>query len=161
MNCEEVDRLISDYSVRNLSQRVEEKVREHLAGCASCARELERLDLIMAAVEQEMIEIEPPQGLWNGIHNRLFVEPRRRSWFGGLTLRPSKMFAVGATAALATILAVGLVPKSNVKVVPTPNAAVMGYVRDHATAASSGAFADRVSLGFVASISTDGGRKEL
>ena len=164
MKCENVDRLITDYSVGNLFGRVELEIREHLDDCPECARELDRLHLIMAALEEEMAEIDPPRGLWHGVHHRITSDtnPSWQDRIGSIFQRPRRLIAVGiGSAALASALIFGLSIKS-----PEPAAAVLEpaaveYIQNHASSASGDAFADRVSLGFVASMSTDAEHEHL
>lgn len=164
MKCEDVDRLITDYSVGNLFGKAETEVREHLDECPECALELERIHLIMAAVEEEMTEIDPPNGLWHGVHHRI-IAGKKPSWqdrIGLILQRPRRLITVGiGAAALASALIFGLSIRTPEPVAALPEPAAVEYIQNHASAASSDAFADRVSLGFVASMSTDGEHKHL
>lgn len=157
MKCEEANRLISDYSVGNLPDRIERRVREHIDQCSSCAREMERLKLILAAVEKDMKPIEPPAGLWNGVYNRITSaeQPSRRSVLRELFTRPRRVLSLGvgiavmAGAILLSISVHGPRPENTAR---APEPAVMEYVQNHVSAAAHDAFADRVGLSFVAAM---------
>ncbi len=160
MNCEEVDKLIADYSVGNLSDSVSQSVTLHLDNCVNCASELARLESVMSMVVENIGELEPPSDLWQSVSSRIAQKP----WFGLMDRlqnaffppRRAIAFAVGF-AAIAGAVVLGPSPK-----VPVHNAdmAMMPYVADHAAASSDDAYADRVSLGFIASMSSDRGHSE-
>lgn len=163
MRCDEVDILISDYSVGGLSKTVEVGVREHVAACPKCARELDRLMLVMSAVEEDFAPVEPPPGLWHGVYNRIAERPirARRDYFGYLFLRSRRLLSLGVGAvALAGALIFGIsIHKPDTAQLPEP--AAVEYVQSHIASSANDPFADRVSLGFVESLPSAGGRGQL
>lgn len=155
MRCEEINGLISDYSVGNLARGMERLVREHIKECGSCRKELEQLDLIMAAVEENMGELEPPVGLWNGVRNRVSVDERQSviDRARNVLLRPRRTLSLGiGAAALAAALFFGVNTIGPSPTAYTPNATAIEYIQGHAFAAGDDVFADRISLGFVVSM---------
>ncbi len=154
MKCHDVEKLISDYSAGALSGRMARGMREHIESCPSCARELDRLSRIMSIVEQSK-PIEPPDGLWNGVYNRI-TDPevqRRHSRFGRFFERPRRALSLGAAIiVVAGSVIFGISSRTPQKEASLPEPATMEYVRGHLTAASSDAFADRVSLGVIAAM---------
>ncbi len=155
MICEEVDRLIADYSAGALPRRTTRSVRTHLNGCPVCAKALDQLSLAMAAVEA-LPPLDPPSGLWNGVYNRITSPERvsRPDVLGRLLVRPRRVLAVGvAIASLAGAVIFGVSLQRPRTVAQAPEPAAMEYVQGHMYAASQDAFADRVSLGFVGSMS--------
>lgn len=165
MRCEEADTVIADYSVGNLSEKTRFAVEEHLGVCEECARELALLHMVMAAVEEHVGEIEPPHGLWHGVCSRIETE-QSRSWLEKVSQsfrkpRVALGYAV-ATAALAGALIFGLTVKSPQQIAErSPDPAAMEYVQSHASSSINDAFADRVSLGFAASMSASEERSHL
>ncbi|MBI2842260.1 MAG: zf-HC2 domain-containing protein [Armatimonadetes bacterium] len=164
MRCEQIDELISDYSVGNLPRRVEERVREHVSTCRACAVEMERLELVMSAVEEEMTPVEPPVGLWNGVYNRISSPKREsvRDRVGRVLLRPRKVLSFGIGLATLAIVAFLGVSEHRQQVVATvSDPAAIEYVQSHLSVAAGDVFADRVSLGFAVSLSAEETRDQL
>lgn len=122
MNCDEIRLKLSAYMDEELSEIERERVRCHLIGCPSCARELR--DLEMAAdVLGSLGEIDPPRTVETGLRRRI----RRRAaaltmvalllalavvplWgMGSIVLRPDlPVWARGGFAISAACLSVSL-----------------------------------------------------
>lgn len=164
MRCDEIDKIIADYSVGRLSVKMEKLVREHIESCPACARELEKLNIIMAAVE-ESPEIEPPNWLWNRVYNEITSPARKPSLkerLGWIFQKPHRVLSVGvAIAAIGVAVSFGISPNERHNAAQIPEQRAMEYVQGHFTEASSGAFADRVSYGFVSTVPEPEERESL
>ena len=59
MTCDSVSNLISLYYYGELMPEEEDRLETHLAGCAACARELERQRKLAAALDQRTAAVSP------------------------------------------------------------------------------------------------------
>jgi len=59
MTCDSVSNLISLYYYGELMPEEEDRLEAHLAGCAACARELERQRKLAAALDQRTAQVSP------------------------------------------------------------------------------------------------------
>lgn len=150
MRCEEVNRLLPDYSVGNLPAGAELHVREHLKTCESCAQELKHIETIVGFVES-IQPADPPPGLWNGVHNRI-TAPRTKSYRWGWIAAPRRALALGIGAAAALSIAFFAFPSRDAGGIPDPSSSE--FIMGHMSAASHDAFADRVGLDFTAAIAS-------
>ena len=147
--CQQVQDLLADYRTGILSPRRIAWIEEHLRQCMECANELRLLDGVLALVDANTPECEPPAGLWNGVYNRITCpEPKRLALlngFGQWIAKPVRAAGVGI-AALA--LAVTLVVSTGPRDVGTPVqvASNAEYVQGHALYAGQAPLADRVSF---------------
>lgn len=94
--CAKILPMLADYTVGGLDVSTAGHVREHLAECADCRRELEALERT-AALLTPISQVEPPRQLWAGIEQQL--EPRR-------TGRPAWSVYLRPAVAVATVAAV-------------------------------------------------------
>jgi anti-sigma factor RsiW len=156
MRCQEVERLLPDYSVGLLKPRDERVIASHLESCPGCHREWQALEDTVALVEQ-FGAVEPPPGLWNGVYNRLTgqaPEPVAPSPWARLWRRPARVFG---TAVLAVALAAGLW-FSNLPHPPgVTDHEMNAAIREHALASADALFADRAGLESVAILASGSG----
>lgn len=153
MKCEEVDKIISDYSVGNLPARARAQVRQHLESCESCAKELKRIEMMVSTIEEVPL-IDPPLGLWNGVYNRITAEPAARpSIIDRLFVARRRTLSIGlGVVALASAVVFGISTQQSHRMAASPEPGTVEYVQGHIYAASNDVFADRVGLGFVAAM---------
>lgn len=150
MQCQEIERLLPDYSVGLLKPRQAEAIASHLGHCLYCGREWKRLQGVMSLVAT-LGAREPPPGLWNGVYNRITQEaprPAPRSVWQRLWARPAG--AIGSAVAAAALAAALWMTGSPVgfQSVPPEQAdrELVVAVREHALASADGLFADRAGL---------------
>jgi len=142
MNCQEVQSLISEYSLGLIEGRRKAEMDQHLASCKACARELEKLTQVMALVEG-LDAKEPPPGLWNGVYNRI-SQPETSRHYGW-----ARKWSIGfATAVLAMILLFAHIHNPGVESTYAANE----YVQGHAVYATQDILADQAALNTVATI---------
>jgi len=144
MDCREVRSLISEYSLGLIEGQRKAEMDQHFASCKACARELEKLNQVMALVEG-LDAKEPPPGLWNGVYNRVTRPKTSKHW-----AHWRKGWSVGfVTAALALLMLFGHVhhpPMSE------NTHAANEYIQGHAIYASQDMLADQVALNTVAAM---------
>jgi len=64
LRCDEVKKLIADYSVDRLSEKVRRLIEDHLVACPDCAAELARQEKAMNLVEQmQMVNLRQVYGM--------------------------------------------------------------------------------------------------
>ncbi len=130
--CRKIEGLLSPYIDGELTEDQSRRCAEHLAECADCRRELERLSLARSVL-QAMPRPEPPPHLAALIKSSL-TDSRRpvvvRAW-------PAWATPVAAAATLALALSVGLLrgpgvptPDSHLAAVPSPISVVEPLVAD-------------------------------
>lgn len=154
--CQQARELLAGYRTGILSARKVAWIEQHLNECSECAEELRVLDDVLAMVDENKPEYEPPVGLWNGVYNRITSpesRPSRAYWLS----KPVHAAGVG----LATlVLAIGLIVSSGThhevlrgqKVASTQN---IEYVQGHALYAGQAPLADRVSYLAVVAASSE------
>jgi len=143
-----VQDLLADYRTGILSSRKSAWVEEHIQQCTECAKELRLLDGVLALVDANTSEQEPPAGLWNGVYNRITSpEAQRRTVVGGLRQWIAKPVQAAGVGIAALALAVGLFVGTGPRDVNTPMQMASGseYVQGHALYAGQAPLADRVS----------------
>lgn len=79
MNCHKVQKLISAYVDRELRPEEEQRVRQHLRQCETCAKEEEQ-ELAVKGLLESLPELELPVDFWGKLDARLTEEisPRRK-----------------------------------------------------------------------------------
>ncbi|MHB9036408.1 MAG: zf-HC2 domain-containing protein [Armatimonadota bacterium] len=147
-DCHKIQELLADYRTGVLSSRKVAWLEDHLKQCFNCENELHVLDDVLALVDANTPECEPPVGLWNGVYNRITSpEPRRSNIidrFGHWISKPIRAAGVGVAAlALAVSLIIGMGPRDSV--VPVRVTSNLEYVQGHALYAGQAQLADRVS----------------
>lgn len=151
MNCTEIQKALPEYSVGLVEGSGKAEIERHLAGCPECAAELRKLNNVMLLVD-DLDEVEPPVGLWNGVYNRISQpEPRMGTWqrVGDWFHGARRTWSVGlATAALAVAILA-----SHVSHPGTESAyAADEYIQGHAAYASQDLLADQAALNTVAAV---------
>ena len=145
MNCCKVRNCMADYGVGLLSGKTRAEVASHLRECADCRGELEKQERVMLLVE-DLASLEPPVGLWNGVHNRINATPVHPSVWTQLKeghyRRRARWSAGFATVALTALI---LYLTSNVPHRPAGIEA-QEYLEGHASYASQDVLADQAAL---------------
>lgn len=117
MNCGECLNFLEAYVDGETTERVSEQVRNHLATCASCEKQLEVLTAESELYVRYDRELEISPALWNGIAARIAAEDRQVSperrfslaeWFAGLFAAPSWRYTIPALAVLVVAIVIGL-----------------------------------------------------
>jgi anti-sigma-K factor RskA len=116
MKCEEIKKLLPDYSLGALSKRKRKFIKQHIDNCPGCERELRYLDetaLLLDAVTPE----EPPDFLWEGIRREI-TRPENQAenlgvkfqsvWQGIMSWLWQKRIPALATGLAVLILVTGL-----------------------------------------------------
>ena len=156
--CKLIQELLADYRSGVLSSRKVAWLEEHISQCAECANELRVLDDVLALVDANTPEYEPPSGLWNGVYNRIISPEPKRGGFGQWIAKPVRAISVGIAAlALAIGLFVGIGPRD--VSVPVQVASNSEYVQGHALYAGQAQLADRVSYLTVVAASSESNGK--
>jgi hypothetical protein len=137
-----------------------EAVSAHIDECSSCKAELARIHEIMSLVEDSHEEMEPPVGLWHGVHG-MITSPARP----GLLERVAHSFfpprrAIAFAAGLAAVAGAILLQMPHEAPQRPASMAMIQYVQDHAAASSGDVFSDRVNLGFVSSTGAKVGNRQ-
>lgn len=156
--CQQVQDLLSDYRTGILSERKSAWVVEHVEECAECANELRVLDEVLALVDANTPEYEPPAGLWNGVYNRITSpEPERRSLLDGFRQWIAKPVRAAGVGIAVLALAIGLTMSTGPRDVNTPTqmASNAEYVQGHALYAGQAPLADRASYLTVVAASSE------
>jgi anti-sigma factor RsiW len=151
MECIEVQNLLSEYSVGLIEGARKAAVEQHLSACLECSTELEKLNNVMLLVN-DLGEVEPPAGLWNGVYNRITEpEPRMGTWerIGDWLHGQRRTWSVGlATAALAIAILASHVNHPGVE----KSFAAQEYIQGHAIYATQDPLADQAALNTVAAV---------
>jgi anti-sigma-K factor RskA len=163
MTCQQVQKLLPDYSVGRLGPRRQEALARHLATCATCAQEWAAMQGSLALLER-LDRAEPPAGLWAQIEARLTPERPRpfwrawpQRWLGQPWRRAPALAAALAVVAVAVVLFLRPSPPAAPPARPTPTAFVgNSFVQQYATLASYEPLADRAALGAVATLARRG-----
>lgn len=163
MTCQQVQKLLPDYSVERLSVRQQEAITQHLAVCASCAREWAALQGSLALLER-LDRPEPKSELWRQIEARLTSErprPWRITWRWEQLNRPWLRVPALVSAVVAGALAMVLLLRPSPPPGPTgfsmPTARrENSYVQQYARSASYEPLADRAALGAIAFLARPG-----
>jgi predicted anti-sigma-YlaC factor YlaD len=97
MTCREVQEQLSPWLDGELTGEAQARVQEHLRACASCRRELARLETLDGALAQ--VSVPAPAGLAEKVLARI-QPPRRRRWWQTLALAASLVVGVALGGAL-------------------------------------------------------------
>jgi anti-sigma-K factor RskA len=146
--CQQVQKLLPDYRTGILSAGKSAWLEEHLRECEDCANELRVLDEVLAIVEENTHQQEPPAGLWNGVYNRITSpEPDRSALPGGFKRWLSGPVRVAGVGVAVLGLAVGLIINTIPRAEKTPMqvASNSEYIQGHALYAGQAPFADRAN----------------
>lgn len=159
IRCEDIQNLISDYSVGSLDGEQMALFEVHIRECRSCQGELEHLQATMALVES-VTELDPPAGMWDGVYAQISgpkpeAKPSFLGWVRSFLAHPQRAIAFG----FAVFVMLVIVTFGKIASPPTPAMAddsMQEYVQGHAMAASQDAFADRIGLASVSAASMTG-----
>jgi len=102
---DELRELTGAYVLGMLSQAERERFEVHLATCADCAREVEELGLVAAALPHAVPQQDPPRALRARVLQHAVAEPQLQSM---QPIRPKRRNMVTWLAAAASIAAVAL-----------------------------------------------------
>ncbi len=151
MDCSEVQNLLSEYSVGLFEGARKAEIERHLSACPECRAELEKLNGVMLLVD-DLNEVEPPAGLWNGVYNRITQpEPRVGTWerIGAWLQGSRRTWSVGvATAALVITMLASHINHPGME----KTYAADEYIQGHAIYATQDPLADQAALNTVAAV---------
>lgn len=157
--CKKNQNRLAAYRTGTLGERRCRAVEAHLLECAECARELDSLDRVLALVEDQVGQVEPPPGLWNGVYNRITAPAAGTSASSAIRrwlARPAH--AVGVAMAILAIAFGTMLGGLRRQPAPARVAQLNEYVQGHVLYAGQAHSADRVSyLSLVAASSQPGG----
>lgn len=105
MNCQEIRSLLSRYLEDDLDPDVKNLVRQHLASCSCCARELDVLKKMISSLGK-MEKVEPPFDFLESIHERLERPSKARLILKRMFYPPHIKLPIEAVVVAATILLV-------------------------------------------------------
>jgi anti-sigma-K factor RskA len=113
LKCNDIEKLLADYTVGALDGDLAAQVEDHLRECESCRRELSALERV-GELLQPMQMTEPPRDLWPRIRARLQPRRARRPvwqhyWRPGLALAAAAAILIAVIFALPLIQAPGTV----------------------------------------------------
>ncbi len=105
MNCDQAQDLLHRYAAGTLTPELRRSLEDHLAGCAACRAEAERVTPVLAGVARLPRSIEPPADLWPAISGRIGRAKVVDGRFGPAATRPwwTRM-PVLAAAAVALVV---------------------------------------------------------
>jgi len=154
MTCQQVRKLLPDYSVERLAPRRQEAISRHLATCAACAQEWAAWQGSLALLER-LDRAEPPADLWAQIEARLTPAPRPQKW-----LIRRWWYAPALAAAGGVVVVVLSLLRPGPPVRPTPAAFTENsFVQQYATLVSDEPLADRAAWGAVAALARRGDKQ--
>jgi anti-sigma factor RsiW len=163
MDCKGVRDTLADYTVGLVNGRQLAELEGHLASCTECRRERRALDQAMALVTVHAART-PPEGLWNGVYNRITVPEPARPLVPWPLLRgwPGRGLAVAAAAvAVAAFLAFPRPPTNpggtGVRVAAPATAEAAALVRQRALTQAEGPFGSRALWEFETTPARRGG----
>lgn len=160
MQCHDIERILPDYAIDNVSASVRQKVAEHLSQCSSCSKELEALQRTEFLVNTVQLA-EPPAGLWAKVEAQITEKPLapERAKIGWnilhwLRLKPIPVFA---TAIIAFLVIGGLwwhytylTPPEPLQV-PMVDEPIELYVTQHTASSFEDPTADKNGVGLMIS----------
>lgn len=79
MDCKRIIELIPEYSVGLVEGKAKTEMDDHLAKCPSCAAEVDKLNQVMAFVD-DLGQAEPPDNLWHGVYKQISSQKKRTIW---------------------------------------------------------------------------------
>jgi anti-sigma factor RsiW len=103
MNCEDVSKELISYLDGRASSTEQQRIEEHLAGCAACQVRAEELRKVWSALE-EVPAVEPSFGFDARVRQRIAAEPRPR-WFTAFVPHPRLALSAALLVALAILVA--------------------------------------------------------
>jgi hypothetical protein len=94
LSCKKTKRLISEYSQDLLTPLETEGVREHLADCPDCQKDVQQTERVLRLLGKDRLP-DPGEAFWKGITNQVMsevrqvrTEPRRIPWFSKIWGHP-------------------------------------------------------------------------
>jgi len=103
MSCHEIEKELSAYLDGELPPKEADRVREHIAKCPACARELERLRRVIETM-RELPAVPAPKGLKEKILDELVASETGREKPAGAS-RMRMLWPTAAAVAVAALLA--------------------------------------------------------
>jgi anti-sigma factor RsiW len=102
MTCEGVQATLSDYVENTLSPSGRQKVEQHLAGCAGCAREAHQLQSLLSLLHDQIPAREPSLDIWAELAPKIeeFQAEERLSIPARLKLRTGRFLNNLATGSI-------------------------------------------------------------
>lgn len=170
--CLKIQGMLADYRTGALRSRECREIEEHISGCSECDLQLKTLDGVLELLQDNVPDLEPPAGLWNGVYNRIANEAQRKPAVGRIGSWLAKPLRAAGVTAAALVLAVGV--WLGTAHAPAPNTAysVRGpsstmqalaqneYVQGHALYAGETSAADQVSYLALAAASGETGSSD-
>jgi len=158
MNCQEIKKLLPDYSVDNISASVQQLIGEHLSQCSACSKELDalrRTEFLVNAIKLD----EPPPNLWAEVAAQIAAKEKiakqiKVDWniLTWLRLKPIPVFA---TTIVAFLVLGGLWWHYNYLTAPEPvqvqmvEESIDVYVAQHTVSAFEDPTADKNGAGLM------------
>lgn len=143
--CQKIQNLFSDYRTGILSPQKCRDVEAHISQCPKCAEELRVLDNVLALVERNTTDYEPPVGLWNGVYNRITQAQHTdsRAAIGRWLLQPLHAFGTAvAVAVLVAAIIVGGIQRNDTDYSVASHSRAE-YIQGHVLYAAQAPLADR------------------
>lgn len=156
--CKEIQALFADYRTGILNPRQASCIEDHISQCSDCAKELRVLDDVLALVDSNVPDYEPPVGLWNGVANRLTSPTPRSTLFKRLMTKPLR--TIGAGIAVVALTATLFVSNSNHTSPPMRITSGAQYMEAHALYAGQAPLADRVGYLSVVAASAEASQSQ-
>jgi len=152
MKCEEIKKLLPDYSVGALIKKERELIKQHVDNCLECARELRYLDetaSLLDSIPQE----KPPDFLWEGIRREITHQENQNKtvssiWQGIMGWFWGKRIPALATG-LAVLMAVALLYLAPWKSTTESQSELYAEMEQQTFSSWNSPFADRAALGML------------
>ena len=150
MKCEDVRKLLGEYRTDALGSRKRREMQRHIETCEACRQELDAFDSVMDVVASNIPDHEPPEGLWNGVYNRITAPETKPGLLDrvrdSVLRKPLRLAGAGAAvAALVVGLILGTVHDTGPGEQLALSAPDNTYVQAHAYTASRAPLANHVS----------------
>ncbi len=101
MNCKQVQNKLIFYYYGELPQAEMTEIKQHLAECASCREQYNKLSLTLDYAQRET-ELSAPENLWQDINNQL--DSTRSQTAKVLRIRVAQTLAAAAAIAIAIFI---------------------------------------------------------
>jgi anti-sigma factor RsiW len=111
MTCQEARRLLDAHADRELDPSIDREVADHLERCEECAREMERIRALKAAVKDRATYLQAPDALHRRIEAAIRASTPDMPADRAPARRNARWVSVVAPAAIAAILALVLAPR--------------------------------------------------